>query len=120
LIVTNGSFEQEEIEFCEKLLRKISDEDINKYITIVRANFPEFSNPEECEKERQSIIRKGQEEIEKGNEEFGKMISENRDKIIFVDNSNKEARRILLEHLATCQDSYNTQLLHGLIEVFPK
>lgn len=116
LFVTSGKFSKEEI-FTYDLLRKtIFDEDITKYTTIIRTRFPSFENKEECEKDIELMI--------KDNKELAEVIESCNKRIIHVNNLAKEedftlearvsSRKILLNHLTTCQDIYEPQNLEKL------
>ncbi|CAG8531311.1 8857_t:CDS:2 [Gigaspora margarita] len=81
------------------LFDKQIDKTITKYTTIVRTKFYNFENDEECE----SVIKSLLEESE------GKQNQININKKI-----RKEAKKKLLNHLATCQDAYRPESLHKI------
>jgi hypothetical protein len=61
LFVTNGKFNRGEV-FIYNLLRKvIFDENITKYTTIVRTNFPEFDNEKECSNDHDELLKENKE-----------------------------------------------------------
>ncbi|CAG8454961.1 4125_t:CDS:1 [Acaulospora morrowiae] len=114
LFVTRGRFTKEEVEAFKLLKNIIFDEQVTGYTTIVCTDFPDFENDEACEKDRQSF----REEIKNLSTELAST------NIIYVDNppikgrykllskdSREASRRILLEHLKTCQEIYRPELL---------
>ncbi|CAG8577503.1 10427_t:CDS:2 [Ambispora leptoticha] len=76
--VNNGKFTPEEVETYNTLKEILFDENITKYTSIVRTNFAEFENEEECKKDIQSLLVEN-------NKAITEMI-ESCNKIIHVDN----------------------------------
>ncbi|CFW92698.1 conserved protein of unknown function (AIG1 domain) [endosymbiont DhMRE of Dentiscutata heterogama] len=122
LLVTSGRFTQEERIIYEELLKKaIFDQDIAKYTTIVRTNFPNFRNENRC---REDIER-----MKKNNAELAEIITSCH-KLIHVNNppldiddpeelkiyqkAREKSRLILLEHLEDCPDIYKPKNLEEL------
>src|SRR5205085_10773149 len=52
LFVTQGRFTKDEIEAYDLLSSIIFDKEVLKYTTVVRTNFPEFYDGDECEEDR--------------------------------------------------------------------
>ncbi|WNE41007.1 MAG: Chromosome partition protein Smc [Mycoplasmataceae bacterium] len=117
LFVTNGRFTEEE-RTAYKLLRSvIFDNEVSKYTTIIRTNFPEFEDERACERDRQALRNENRELLDIVNSA----------KIIYVDNPpvnscnarrnnvNQEtrevSREILLTLLGTFQGNYRPENL---------
>jgi hypothetical protein len=123
LFVTSGRFTEEEEIIYEELLKKaIFDENIAKYTTIVRTNFPNFCNEDKC--------RADIEKIKQNNQELSEIITSCH-KFVHVNNppldiddpeelkiykkAREKSRLILLKHLAeNCQDVYKPKNLEEL------
>ena len=109
LFVTQGRFDQKEIDAYNLLRKTIFDEKITKYTTIVRTYSLSFDDNEWSKKERQEIIKSGGELFE---------VINSCNKIIYVNNGSLEnretSRKILLKHLATCWGNYRPQNLKEL------
>ncbi|CAG8810092.1 5857_t:CDS:1 [Cetraspora pellucida] len=108
------------------LFDQMIDKDITKYTTIVRTKFYNFENEEECENDVQSLLKESNRVIVEVIESCDK-------RIVHVDvppinikgegkqnqiNTNKEirkeARKKLLNHLATCRDVYIPESLNRI------
>ena len=117
LFITNGRFTEEE-RIAYKLLRSvIFDNEVSRYTTIIRTNFPEFENEQACERDRRALRNENRELLD--------IINSAR--IIYVDNPpinsdnarrnavNEEtrevSREILLTLLGTCQGNYRPENL---------
>jgi len=113
--VTNGRFAKEEVQAFNLLCRVFFDQEVLKYSSIIRTNFPEFYDKEVCEEDIEALSNEGQ---------VGKAVVEKigKDKIVHVDlpslkgrsitietnkNIREESREKLLEHLKDKEDSYN-------------
>ncbi|CAG8497813.1 29286_t:CDS:2 [Gigaspora margarita] len=122
LFITNGRFTEEE-KIAYKLLRQvIFDNEVVRYTTIIRTNFPEFDNEDACERDRRALKNE--------NGELLDIINSAR--IIYVDNPpintnntrrnvvNKEtredSREILLTLLGTCRGNYRPENLAQMNE----
>jgi tRNA U34 5-carboxymethylaminomethyl modifying GTPase MnmE/TrmE len=81
LFVIGGKFSREEIKFYNIVRKKLFDEDITKFTTIVRTKFPNFRNPEQCEKDKKSL----KEENKRSNKKIKKMAN-SCNNIIYIDN----------------------------------
>src|SRR6266511_1469677 len=138
LFVVSDKFSQDQVDAYNLLKKEIFDEDITKFITIVRTKFYQFDNKESCEKDRTSltdlkcvrpeiaeIVNSTKmvhvdnpptnfkillEEVEEGDTEK----TELREKYRKGAENNKEicakSRQILINHLKTCQDTYQFDL----------
>lgn len=135
LFVVKDRITREEVENFNLLKEIIFDDNVEKYTTIVRTNFPSFRNSSECKEDIQEI--KNESENGKLGEKLIKMI--NSCKILHVNNpstniavaddesdgerenrenlikSNKKVRNKsrddLLKHLKTCDKVYKPKLL---------
>jgi energy-coupling factor transporter ATP-binding protein EcfA2 len=122
LFITNGRFTEEE-RIAYKLLRSvIFDNEVSRYTTILRTNFPEFEDENACERDRRALRNE--------NGELLDII--NSAKIIYVDNPpintgntrrnavNEEtrevSREILLTLLGTCRGNYRPENLAEMNE----
>jgi ABC-type dipeptide/oligopeptide/nickel transport system ATPase subunit len=114
LFVTNGRFTKEEVEAFDLLRNIIFDDNVINYTTIVCTNFSEFQNENVCERNRR--------EFRKEIKQLSKLLTSV--EIVYVDNppikgyyksfaeiSRKASREILLNHLETCQEVYQPELL---------
>nr|CAG8629264.1 9576_t:CDS:2 [Entrophospora candida] len=119
LFVTNGSFREEEMEAYD-LLQVIFGRDIVNFTTIVRTKFPDFEDDTECEQDRLDMIKE--------NDKLSTIIKECK-KVIHVDNppitrrtkegaeeTRKESRKKILNHLNTCGNIYYPPNLAGIKE----
>ncbi|CAB4408266.1 unnamed protein product [Rhizophagus irregularis] len=106
LFVFGGKFEDKEIEAFDLLRNNIFNEDITKYITLVRTKFDHF----EDEKERETDIEKlkDSKKLERIINSCNKLIHVNNPP---VDGQEKRdiSRKIILNHLITCQENYQSQ-----------
>lgn len=120
LFVFNGRLERDDIDAFNNskniLADNIFDENITKYITIVRTGFPGFRNKEKCKKDLEDLIKESKENAE--------MIKSCNRKLIHVDNpplnenfseneiaENKKRReasrkRLLVHLLFNCEENY--------------
>ncbi|CAG8681121.1 4871_t:CDS:1 [Funneliformis caledonium] len=114
LFVTNGRFTKEEVEAFNLLSKAIFDDQVTCYTTIVCTSFSRFEDEAACEEDRRTF----REEISKLSKSLASSAT------IYVDNpplqgryktiakgSRDASRRILLEHLKTCQQVYNPEML---------
>jgi energy-coupling factor transporter ATP-binding protein EcfA2 len=124
LFVNSGKFTEEEISTYNLLRKFIFDEEIERYTTIVRTNFPNFRNDDKCKEDIEKMIRNGGELTE--------LICNCRNRIIHIDNSpinvededevainkrkRERSRTILLTYLAKCEEVYQPRNLHDLNE----
>jgi hypothetical protein len=119
LFVTNGRFSKAEAVAYNLLRGSIFDENITKYTTIVRTGFSDFQNDEKCEEDRKKMINESDELAE---------IINSCNKIIHVENPpasgiyadlSKQVREIsrkkILDHLETCQGTYEPQSLKEFV-----
>jgi tRNA U34 5-carboxymethylaminomethyl modifying GTPase MnmE/TrmE len=105
--IFKGKFTETEREVYNSL--KSINNDITKYITIIRTNYVGFENEEKCEKDKKLLNE---------NPQIATIIN-SCNKVIYVDNpplsrsatTNKEirekSRQKLLNHLETCQETYD-------------
>ncbi|CAI2194882.1 14188_t:CDS:1 [Funneliformis geosporum] len=117
LFITNGRFTEEE-RIAYKLLRTvIFDNEVSRYTTIIRTNFPGFENEEDCRRDTQALKNENRELLDIVNSA----------KIIYVDNPpitsgnarrnavNEEtravSREILLTLLGTFRGNYRPENL---------
>lgn len=111
VVGASKKFEKGDVEAFNSLHKNIfnGDKEITKFITIARTNFSGFANSERCKKDIETMANEGG-EIAKIIELCGK-------KIIHVNNSTEddddlwmekrnESRKILINHLKTCQEVY--------------
>jgi GTPase Era involved in 16S rRNA processing len=61
LFVINGKFTIDEINMFKSVKYAIFEGDVNRYITIVRTNFPSFRNEKKCEEDKNSLISEAEE-----------------------------------------------------------
>jgi len=122
LFVTSGKFTDAEKQVYDILKKTVFDENVNKYITVVRNRFPYFRDSVECENDRKSI---------RSSDKISEVIS-SCNKFIHVDTPpldikderrvklNREdreySRMILLTHLRDCRDVYKPNNLDKLNE----
>jgi energy-coupling factor transporter ATP-binding protein EcfA2 len=122
LFVTNGRFTEEERNAYNLLRSIIFDNEVVKYTTIIRTNFPEFENENVCERDREAIKKENKENFDITNSV----------KIVYVDNPpintgnvrrdsiNIETREVsrerLLTLLVTFQGIYNPANLSDMNE----
>ncbi|CAG8710059.1 5128_t:CDS:1, partial [Dentiscutata heterogama] len=130
LFVCGERLTPQEIE-AYNILRRILfdnriDKNITKYTTIIRTKFENFGSREECENDIQVLVKEK-------NETINEMIQSCNKRIIHVNtpsinikgegvqnqiNVNKEARKrarkILIDHLATCKDIYRPKSLNEI------
>jgi len=117
--VFNGRFTKEEINAYNLLRSVVFDDEVIKYTTIIRTNFPKFYDKEAREKDRKVIRKENREKFD--------IID--KVKIIYVDNpsvtglsaeTNKEIRnstkKVLVEYLNGCQDVYRPENLDEINE----
>ncbi|CAG8803721.1 11911_t:CDS:1, partial [Dentiscutata erythropus] len=108
------------------LFDKKIDKDITKYTTIVRTKFYNFGNEEECESDIQLLLEDSNEAIVEVIESCDKRVvhldippinikGEGKQSQINVNKKvRKEARKKILNHLATCQDVYRPESLNKI------
>ncbi|KAF0501602.1 P-loop containing nucleoside triphosphate hydrolase protein [Gigaspora margarita] len=108
------------------LFDKQIDKDITKYTTIVRTKFYNFENDEECESDIKSLLEESNEAIVEVIESCNRRVvhldipplnikGEGKQNQININKKiRKEARKKLLNHLATCQDAYRSESLHKI------
>ncbi|CAJ0634979.1 6864_t:CDS:2 [Entrophospora sp. SA101] len=120
LFVTSGRFTKEEVDAYGLLRTIIFDNNVVKYTTIVRTNFPEFEDADECENDKRQIINE--------NKDLSAVIKACK-KVIHIDNpplvgrakeTNKiirdESRKRVLLHLNACKEVYRPENLDQLNE----
>nr|CAG8475147.1 2132_t:CDS:2 [Entrophospora candida] len=120
LFVTSGRFTKEEVDAYDLLRTIIFDNNVVKYTTIVRTNFPEFEDADECENDKRQMINK--------NKDLSAVIKACK-KVIHIDNpplvgrakeTNKlirdESRTRILLHLNACKEVYRPENLDQLNE----
>lgn len=123
LFVFNGKLKKEDRDAfndsTDILSNNIFDENITKFITIVRTGFPGFRNTEKCKKDFENVIKENKANAEMlkscdnkyihvDNPPLNDNFSENE----IADNKNRReaSRKILLDHLLSkCQESYQGQ-----------
>jgi hypothetical protein len=121
LFVVKGKIDRAEKEAFELLKDSIFDNDVTKHITIVRTNFRGFRIKELCDEDLESI--RDESEINVSNSS----IVDSCNKLVHVDNPSlkreendeneikknserrKDSRKILLDHLETCKDTYEQE-----------
>jgi hypothetical protein len=111
LFVTQGRFTKDEIEAYDLLSSIIFDKDVLKYTTVVRTNFPEFYDKDECEEDRR--------ELREENAELAHILGSVN--IVYVDNppmkglssavkvakeTREESRKRMFTYLATKTGNY--------------
>ncbi|CAG8610849.1 9583_t:CDS:1 [Ambispora leptoticha] len=117
LFVTNGRFTKEEINTFGLLKSVIFDKRVAEYTTIVRTNFPDFEDQNECDNDQQKLRNE--------NESLFNILGAC--KIIYIDNPplkgrsaatnrdiREESRKRLLIYLATCQGIYKPENLDAM------
>ncbi|CAG8576428.1 7688_t:CDS:2 [Cetraspora pellucida] len=108
LFVTRGRFTEEERNCYNLLCEAFFSKDIVKFITIVRTNFPNFEDEDECKNDIKEMIDEGG--------ELSNLIKSCGKKVIHVDNNpkyskeRKNCRVILLDHLAKCKEIYQHEI----------
>ncbi|CAJ0905451.1 4531_t:CDS:1 [Entrophospora sp. SA101] len=120
LFVTSGRFTKEEMDVYGLLRTIIFDNNVVNYTTIVRTNFPEFEDADECENDKRQMINE--------NQDLSTVIRACR-KVIHIDNpplvgrakeTNKtirdESRKRILLHLSACREVYKPENLGQLNE----
>jgi hypothetical protein len=132
LFLNSGKFTPEEVDTYNTLKEILFDEDITKYTTVVRTNFPNFRNKKKCEEDVQSLLAEN-------NKAVTEMIESCNQRIIHVDNPlinvsgsdqeideiaemqinvNKKMRELsrkrLLIHLAKCDKVYKPESIEIL------
>jgi len=135
LLVSAGRFTPEEIETYNILKEILFDENITKYTTIVRTNFPNFRNEKKCQEDIQSLFAKN-------NKSITEMLESCSERIIHVDNQsvnisgdgkdideisemqiniNKKVRelskKILLDHLIRYNEIYKPESIEILNKI---
>ncbi|RGB25904.1 AIG1 family-domain-containing protein [Rhizophagus diaphanus] len=114
LFVTNGRFTDEEKKSYALLNKAFFNEDIAKFTTVVRTNFPKFEKHDSC---REDI-----EKMANGNDELAEMVNSCSRRVIHVNNPSIEvededelrinqrkrnkSRETLLKHLSSCNEVY--------------
>ncbi|CAG8481108.1 16350_t:CDS:2 [Dentiscutata heterogama] len=108
------------------LFDKKIDKDITKYTTIVRTKFYNFENEEECESDIQLLLEDSNEAIVEVIESCDRRVvhldipplnikGEGKQSQINVNKKvRKEARKKILNHLATCQEVYRPESLNKI------
>ena len=132
LFIIDGRFTQEEIKFYNIIKKKILDEDITKFTTIVRTKFFNFRNVERCKNDHE-LLRKE-------NRKISKLINSCKN-VIYVDNPSlnsndydeeeiilhkkrrEECRDILVKHLRDCRQGFsykpkNLELINNIFEKY--
>ena len=117
--VSGGRFTEKEEEAYRLLSSVIFDGKVVNFTTIVRTNFPNFDNEEDCQRDREAMRNE--------NSKLSNIV--NSAKVIYVDNPpmigrpkaielakeiRAESRQILLTHLGTCQNVYKPNNLGNL------
>ncbi|CAG8759979.1 11573_t:CDS:1, partial [Racocetra fulgida] len=116
--VTSGKFTEEEAKAYNIIQTIFFADDISKYTTIIRTNFPSFRRAEKCKSDREKMIAE--------NEEVADIILSCK-KLIHVNNMNeeedpdlrsrKECRDILRAHLKfNCSEIYRPRNLDEINE----
>jgi len=111
--VTRGRFTREEIEVYNLLRTVIFNEDITKYVTIVRSFFRKFDNAEECAKDIEKV--KSEQNIN------SEILASCGYKVLHVDNpedddvTREKSRRKLLLHIRNCRELYRPRELNEII-----
>nr|CAG8539834.1 9336_t:CDS:2 [Entrophospora candida] len=119
LFVTKGIFSGPEIEIFETLQSLIFDEDVFKYTTIIKTNFAEFEDDDECEKDYNDMISE--------DDKISQFIKSCK-KVIHLDNPpitprtkqvaeeiREESRKKILSYLCTCTEVYMPKNLQEFI-----
>lgn len=131
LFVSNGRATKEEREIYKLLTSTIFDDELSKYVTIVKTNFPSFLKTEKCRDDKQKMIENGG--------ELGEMIR-SCNEVIHVDNpvvsteeidddeelrinksKRSKSRGKLVDYLnSNCQEIYESETLGSLSNKFCK
>jgi AIG1 family len=121
LFVTQGRFTKDEIEAYDLLSSIIFDKEVLKYTTVVRTNFPEFYDKDECEEDRR--------ELREENAELAHILGSVN--IVYVDNppmkglpsalkvakeTREESRKRMFTYLATRRGNYRPSNIDELDE----
>ena len=121
LFVTQGRFTKDEIEAYDLLSSIIFDKEVLKYTTVVRTNFPEFYDGDECEEDRR--------ELREENAELAHILGSVN--IVYVDNppmkglpsalrvakeTREESRKRMFTYLATRRGNYRPSNIDELDE----
>lgn len=124
LFVTSGRFTKEEKDAYNLLRTVIFDEDIVRYTTIVRTNFPSFKKPERAAADKEALIKENK-DMEYIIKKCNNFIHVNNPPIDTGDEREeefgrerrKESREILLTHLyVKCKEIYNPGNLEEMNE----
>jgi len=122
LFVTSGRFDQGEINAYELPKKAIFDENVDKFITIVRTSFPNFEDEQECQKDI-LLMRKENKGLTEIINSCNKVIhvenypmTANLSLRFYSEETRNSSRNILLKHLSTCQETYKPQNLQELVE----
>jgi predicted GTPase len=131
IFVISGRVSREEIKFYNIIKKRIFDEKITDYTTIVITKFRGFQDKEKCNKDIENL-----KEINKrSNEKIAKIV-DSCNGVIHVDNPSLNAddynekelllnkkrrvisRKVLLEHLKKCESTYEPKKLKLMNEIF--
>ncbi|CAJ0640808.1 11325_t:CDS:1 [Entrophospora sp. SA101] len=120
LFVTSGRFTDVEIDAFETLESVVFDKSIFEFTTIVRTNFHDFEDDDECKKDHQAMISE--------NEKLSELVK-SCNKLIHVDNPpitkrskqvaeeiRVESRKKLINYLKTCTKVYVPEKLQEVVD----
>ncbi|CAG8449670.1 7718_t:CDS:2 [Cetraspora pellucida] len=115
--VFRGRFSQEQIKNFKLFEKLILESGITKFTTLVRSNFEDFRNSQECENDRQALLKESaviREIIESCNgilhvdnpavPEIDEDDSDNEEEILISKEKRKESRNKVLKHLEEKQE----------------
>jgi hypothetical protein len=126
LFVFKGRFSPEQVMTFNLFKKFVGESRVNEFTTLVRTNFPNFKDFQECEEDRQSLQDEKNKElneivnfcndiiyvdnppmpiIKEGDDEG--TIEDKKEEMLEVEEERKEARQIVLNHLAkNCSEIY--------------
>jgi GTPase SAR1 family protein len=126
--VSHGRFGEEDI-FTYRLLLTIFGEGVKEFITIVRTNFPQFENKEECESDIRSMVENDGKIIGATDfslqkiihvENFANLMSNNPFLSVYNKETRDKSKFILLNCLMSCQKIYCSGSLKSFIKIVKK
>jgi len=112
LFVTRGRFTVKEIEVYNLLRTVIFNNEVARFVTIVRTNFGRFENPDDCHQDIEKLRNGARSEI----------LQSCNYRVVHIDNpeddnkKREKSRRKLLTHLRNCRDVYRPRELHEIVE----
>jgi hypothetical protein len=123
LFVFKGRFGPEQVEAFKKFKKFIAESGITKHTTLIRTRFDEFTNPQRCEEDRQSLLGEDNKDLREIIESCNGIVYINNPPIPEIDEEEADsddeaeiksikekkeaARKIVLDHLAEkCGEPY--------------